>query len=50
MHGDLCKHFGIDSNNDHPDRYLNLFLNAYINLDPGQMVSNINNFQNQGSQ
>ena len=22
---------GIDSNTDHPDRYSNLFLNAYIN-------------------
>ena len=28
-HGDLCKHLGIDSS--HPDRYSNLFLNAYIN-------------------
>ena len=27
VHGVLCKHLGID----HPDRYLNLFLNAYIN-------------------
>ena len=26
-HGDLCKHLGKDSD----DRYLNLFLNAYIN-------------------
>ena len=26
-HSDLCKHLGIDSS----DRYLNLFLNAYIN-------------------
>ena len=31
MHGDLCKHLGIDSSNDHTDRYSNLFLNAYIN-------------------
>ena len=31
MHGDLCKHIGIDSSTDHPDRYSNLFLNAYIN-------------------
>ena len=31
VHGDLCKHLGIDSSTDHPDRYLNLFLNAYIN-------------------
>ena len=31
MHGDLCKHLGIDSCTDHPDRYSNLFLNAYIN-------------------
>ena len=31
MHGDLCKHLGIDSSTDHPDRYSNLFLNAYIN-------------------
>ena len=29
--GDLCKHLGIDSSTDHPDRYSNLFLNAYIN-------------------
>ena len=27
----LCKHLGIDSSTDHPDRYSNLFLNAYIN-------------------
>ena len=31
MHGDLCKHLGIDLSTDHPDRYLNLFFNAYIN-------------------
>ena len=31
VHGDLCKHFGIDLSTDHPDRYSNLFLNAYIN-------------------
>ena len=31
MHGDLCKHLGIDSSTDHSDRYSNLFLNAYIN-------------------
>ena len=31
VHGDLCKHLGIDSRTDHPDRYSNLFLNAYIN-------------------
>ena len=31
MHGDLCKHLGIDSSTDHPDRYSNLFINAYIN-------------------
>ena len=31
MHGDLCKYLGIDSSTDHPDRYSNLFLNAYIN-------------------
>ena len=31
VHGDLCKHFGIDSSTDHPYRYSNLFLNAYIN-------------------
>ena len=31
VHGDLCKHVGIDSSTDHPDRYSNLFLNAYIN-------------------
>ena len=28
VHGDLCKHLGIDSSTD---RYSNLFLNAYIN-------------------
>ena len=31
-HGDLCKHLGIDSSTDHPDRFSNLFLNAYINI------------------
>ena len=31
MHGNLCKHLGIDSSTDHLDRYSNLFLNAYIN-------------------
>ena len=31
VHGDLCKHLGIDSSTDHPDQYSNLFLNAYIN-------------------
>ena len=31
VHGDLCKYLGIDSSTDHPDRYSNLFLNAYIN-------------------
>ena len=31
VHGDLCKHLGIDSSTDHPDRYSNLCLNAYIN-------------------
>ena len=31
VHGDLCKHLGIDSSTDHPDWYANLFLNAYIN-------------------
>ena len=30
VHGDLCKQLGIDSSTDHPDRYWNLFLNAYI--------------------
>ena len=30
VHGDLCKHLGIDSSTDHPDQYSNLFLNAYI--------------------
>ena len=29
--GDLCKHLGKDSSTDLPDRYSNLFLNAYIN-------------------
>ena len=32
MHGDLCKNLGIDWSTDHPDRYSNLFLNAYILL------------------
>ena len=32
MHGDLCKHLGIDSSTDLDDRYSNLFLNAYTNL------------------
>ena len=31
VHGDLCKHLGIDSSTDHPGWYSNLFLNAYIN-------------------
>ena len=31
VHGDSCKHLGIDSITDHPDRYSDLFLNAYIN-------------------
>ena len=31
VNGDLCKHLGIDSSTDHPDRYSNLFLNVYIN-------------------
>ena len=31
VHGDLCKHLGIDSSTDLDDRYSNLFLNAYIN-------------------
>ena len=30
VHVDLCKHLGIDSSTDHPDRYSNLFLYAYI--------------------
>ena len=30
-HVDLCKHLGIDSSTDLDDRYLKLFLNAYIN-------------------
>ena len=30
VHGDLCKHLGIDSSTDHPDRYSNLFLNVNI--------------------
>ena len=30
MHGDLCKHLGIDSSTDQPDWYSNLFLNASI--------------------
>ena len=33
MHCDLCKHLGIDSSTDHPDRYSNLFLNAYMHGD-----------------
>ena len=31
MHGNLCKHLGIDSSTDLDDLYSNLFLNAYIN-------------------
>ena len=31
MHGDLCKHLGIDLSTDLDDLYSNLFLNAYIN-------------------
>ena len=31
VHGDLCKHLGIDLSTDQLDRYSNLFLNAYIN-------------------
>ena len=31
VHGDSCKHLGIDSSTDHLDRYSNLFLDAYIN-------------------
>ena len=31
VHGDICKHLGIDSSTDHPDRYSNLFPNAHIN-------------------
>ena len=31
VHGDLCKHLGIDSSTDHPDQYSNLSLNTYIN-------------------
>ena len=31
VHRDLCKNLGINSSTDHPDRYSNLFLNAYIN-------------------
>ena len=31
VHGDLCKHLGIHLSTYHPDRYSNLFLNAYIN-------------------
>ena len=30
-HCDLCNRLGIDSSTDLDDRYLNLFLNAYIN-------------------
>ena len=31
VHGDLCKHLGIDSSTNLDDGYSNLFLNAYIN-------------------
>ena len=31
VHRDLCKHLGIDSSTDPPDRYSNLFLSANIN-------------------
>ena len=30
VHGDLCKHLGIDASTDHPDRYSNLFLNRFM--------------------
>ena len=32
VHGDLCKHLGLDSSTDLDDWYSNLFLNAYVNL------------------
>ena len=31
MHGDSCKHLGMDSSTDLDDRYSNVFLKAYIN-------------------
>ena len=40
VHGDLCKHLGIDSSTDHPDRYSNLFLSAYINRHVHALWSN----------
>ena len=40
VHGDLCKHLGIDSSTD-PDRYSNLFLNAYINRHVLDRYSNL---------
>ena len=45
VHGDLCKHLGIDSSTDHRDRYSNLFLNAYINVFLYSINTNINHFR-----
>ena len=35
MYRDLCKHLGIYSSTDHPDRYSNLFLNDDLCKDLG---------------
>ena len=38
VHGDLCKHLGIDSSTDHPDRYSNLFLNRHVHAKYLRMI------------
>ena len=45
VHGDLCKQLGIESSTDHPDRYSNLFLNAYINRHVHSININIYHFR-----
>ena len=30
VHGDLCKHLGIDLSTDHPDLFLNAHINRYV--------------------
>ena len=33
MHGDLCKHLGTDSSTDHPDRFLNAYINRHVHAE-----------------
>ena len=40
VHGDLCKHLGIDSSTDHPDRYSNLFLTLHKSRCAYQILKN----------